>query len=180
VKAGRVQVRGTTTAHDKNWQRADFFNEYRLKPAEPPQAPNYEDEAKELIRRANDGLAAFKAIKTYHPIKFERACDDFTKPIAILALEDARLVFSPPKHTLALPDSGYECRYPVQGRVQIGCRDFDYLWLRVGLAGLCKQDVVQSDGLVPLVARRSGVQYSGNQITWKDADALLAWLEESK
>lgn len=75
---------------------------------------------------------------------------------------------------LTLPDSGYECR--VEGNdVKVGCKTFDISSLKASLNSLCKGRCAVSGNIF---AKRDGINYDNNALSWRDADALLEWLEK--
>jgi hypothetical protein len=89
---------------------------------------------------------------------------------------DRMYFLKPTTRETTLPDSGY--RVVVEGdTVKVGRQRLDRLWLRIGLNGLCRDKVAQTDGIVPLIATRTGMRCSDKEITWADADHLLAFLE---
>jgi len=97
---------------------------------------------------------------------------------------EAQLKPPPPKtRTCTLPDSEYEVVLSDQGHtVKIGCQAFDRARLINAL-----RDIVQYGGVQTLdngclrIMRGDVLQWQGaanHTITWRDADTLLAFLEE--
>lgn len=83
---------------------------------------------------------------------------------------------------LKLPDSGYEVTQPLDGPLRVGCQMFESTSALINaLSQICKYNA-EGDSNLDLYAVRLGVLHeaSGETITWRDADALLAFLEEGK
>lgn len=156
---------------------------------EEEEMPTKESELGELVRKANEGLAALVKIENDFTEKCELtkspgSTDFFTVGSACIyqAGDVIRIKKAPAFEPFKLKDSGHKVTVAESAisAVFVGCQSFDLVWLRTGLRGLCKDGVTQSDGTNPLVATRTGVRRLGSEITWADADQLLAALEKVK
>lgn len=155
-----------------------------------------ETELERLVRVANEGLAAAHTLWLDHSDQLEeREGAGWHRMAGWGSIFNTQFRIKPKHRPLPEPiyvgplsgghefgvrsNAGWKVELSEDRKtVNVGCQEFTAVWLRIGLSGLCKQGVTHSDGTVPLVATREGVQYSGHVLSWRDADRLLAYLEE--
>lgn len=147
-----------------------------------------EDALQKLIDRANDGVLAIDELYKNHQANIVSVYADkspITTPyelfkfwgdkvasgygsgsIRIVKKSDANLVepFSLSKHKVTLKD----------GKVQVGCQEFDLRYLLAGLKSLIEFDAKEYNGFT---ATRSGVTYQSDKVSWADAELLYSKLK---
>ncbi len=121
---------------------------------------------------------AFNHLVKAGRIEAVRGQDGYPTPYPVRT--NAEYSLKPTTPTTTLPDSGWVAVIDPVDEVKVGCRNKHSIApLRCALAALVRKNApkIYVEGMT-LIATRSGIVEGTDTMTWADADALLAFLEE--